>query len=232
MDTDSVSNMPINDSDPDSSPGENADDDWIDTGSVFNVPVGDITEEVTELYPGASKIYGRGHTFMDTFDSDTFSLERQHNLYYPFSSKTEWKFALWLANSGLSMAAIGECLLLDIVHVFSLPAMSADGLPFRLSHNIFRSEQQKHFENLLNCSLLGPGGSISPSKPNHLLNLVCKCSIETPLNAFNTSYIRRLTMERLSLCRRRFIVPQTAHSIPTLNGSQVIEDGTSRYVPS
>jgi hypothetical protein len=78
---------------------------------------------------------------MDTFNSDTFSLERQHNLYYPFSSKTKWKFALWLANSGLSMAAIGKCLSLDIVHFFSLPTMSADSLPFRLSHNLFHSEQ-------------------------------------------------------------------------------------------
>jgi hypothetical protein len=111
MDTDSVSNMPINDADPDFGPGENADDDWIDTGSVLDMLVGDITEEeVTELYSGASKIYGRGHTFMDTFNADTFSLERKHNLYYPFSSKTKWKFTSWLANSGLSMATIGKCL--------------------------------------------------------------------------------------------------------------------------
>ncbi|KAI5987306.1 hypothetical protein EDD15DRAFT_2389609 [Pisolithus albus] len=77
--------------------------DWIDMDSV------------TELYSGASANYGRGYTFMDTFDADPFSLERQHNLFYPFSSGAEWKFASWLANSGLSMAAIDECLSLDVI---------------------------------------------------------------------------------------------------------------------
>ncbi|KIK19787.1 hypothetical protein PISMIDRAFT_106961 [Pisolithus microcarpus 441] len=34
---------------------------------------------------------------------------------YPFSSGAEWKFASWLTNSGLSMAAIDECLSLDVI---------------------------------------------------------------------------------------------------------------------
>ncbi|KAI5985603.1 hypothetical protein EDD15DRAFT_2175709 [Pisolithus albus] len=57
---------------------------------------------------------------MDAFDADPFSSERQHNLFYPFSSGAEWKFASWLANSGLSMAAIDKCLSLDVVGFFSL----------------------------------------------------------------------------------------------------------------
>ncbi|KAI6004631.1 hypothetical protein EDD15DRAFT_2155283 [Pisolithus albus] len=74
-----------------------------------------IHQRVTEFYPGASANYGRGYTFMDTFDADPFSSECQHNLFYPFSSKTEWQFASWLSNSGLSMAAIDEILSLDII---------------------------------------------------------------------------------------------------------------------
>ena len=68
-----------------------------------------------EFYPKASADYGHGHTFMDTFDADQFSLEHQTNLFYPFASKAEWEFAAWLANSGLSMAAINKCLSLDII---------------------------------------------------------------------------------------------------------------------
>ncbi|KIK19381.1 hypothetical protein PISMIDRAFT_13714 [Pisolithus microcarpus 441] len=52
---------------------------------------------------------------MDMFDADPFLSERWHNLFYPFSSGAEWKFASWLANSGLSMAAIDECLSLDVI---------------------------------------------------------------------------------------------------------------------
>ncbi|KIK16508.1 hypothetical protein PISMIDRAFT_15770 [Pisolithus microcarpus 441] len=72
-------------------------------------------EPVMELYSGASANYRRGYTFMDTFNADPFSSECQHNLFYPFSSGAEWKFALWLTNSGLSMAAIDECLSLDVI---------------------------------------------------------------------------------------------------------------------
>ncbi|KIK20659.1 hypothetical protein PISMIDRAFT_105401 [Pisolithus microcarpus 441] len=70
---------------------------------------------VTELYSGASANYGQGYTFMDVFDADPFLSECQHNLFYPFSSGAEWKFALWLTYSGLSMAAIDECLSLDVI---------------------------------------------------------------------------------------------------------------------
>ncbi|KAI6004944.1 hypothetical protein EDD15DRAFT_2359872 [Pisolithus albus] len=98
--------------------------DWIDMDSgfdgladeVFDVEMETRTHEpVTELYSGASANYGRGYTFMDAFDADPFSSERQHNLFYPFSSGAEWKFASWLANSGLSMATIDECLSLDVI---------------------------------------------------------------------------------------------------------------------
>lgn len=110
------------------------DSDWIETDTEnFDLPVNNFSEElpdafegVTELYPGASVNYGRGHTFMDTFDADQFSFERQGNLFYPFASKAEWEFASWLTNSGLSMAAIDKCLPLDIVCFFHSPTMRGE----------------------------------------------------------------------------------------------------------
>ena len=105
---------------------EDDDDDWQDIGPGFDGSgfegAPDFMEDTQmepdpfiEWYPGASANYGRGHTFMDTFDADRFSSERQNNLFYPFASKAEWEFASWLANSGLSMSAIDKCLSLDIV---------------------------------------------------------------------------------------------------------------------
>ncbi|KAI6015977.1 hypothetical protein EDC04DRAFT_2608619 [Pisolithus marmoratus] len=105
-------------------------------------------QQVMEFYPGASANYRQGCTFMDIFNADPFSLECQHNLYYPFLSKTKWQFTSWLSDSGLSMATIDKLLSLDIAHFFPLLI-------------------QKHFTNLLNCSPLGPDGSFSPSKLSH-----------------------------------------------------------------
>ncbi|KAI6117937.1 hypothetical protein F5141DRAFT_1000268, partial [Pisolithus sp. B1] len=99
-----------------------------------------------------------GYTFMDIFDADPFSSECQHNLYYLFSSKTEWQFASWLSNSGLSMAAIDKILSLDIAHFCSLPFMSADTVSFRSNHAPFHSKQQECFADLLNYSPPGPDG--------------------------------------------------------------------------
>ncbi|KAI6018858.1 hypothetical protein EDC04DRAFT_2576217, partial [Pisolithus marmoratus] len=57
-----------------------------------------------------------GYTFMDMFDADPFSSECQHNLFYPFTLEAEWKFASWLANSGLNMATVDKCLSLDAIY--------------------------------------------------------------------------------------------------------------------
>ena len=105
------------------------DDGWSDIDLGLDLAANDLAEEASnpiearigdpepfiEFYPGASADYGHGHTFMDTFDTDRHVLERQNNLFYPFASKMEWQVTSWLANSGLSMAAINECLSLDIV---------------------------------------------------------------------------------------------------------------------
>jgi hypothetical protein len=68
-----------------------------------------------EFYPGASKIFGSGPTFMDNFDNDQFSKERQVHSYYPFASKDEWQMASFLLRSDLSMAALDQFFKLELV---------------------------------------------------------------------------------------------------------------------
>ena len=69
----------------------------------------------TEFYPGASKTFGSGPTFMDNFDNDQFSKERQEQSHYPFASKDEWQMASFLLRSGLSMAALDQFFKLELV---------------------------------------------------------------------------------------------------------------------
>lgn len=101
------------------------DGDWIDLDLDTPGPDNDLAGEVenhhpvTEQYPGASTNYGRGTTFIDNFNTDRFGSERQYNLFYPFSLSIEWQFASWLANSGLSMSSVDQCLSLDTVCFFS-----------------------------------------------------------------------------------------------------------------
>jgi len=60
---------------------------------------------------------GKGKTFMDLFNEDTYTQERQHNIYYPFASQAEWQLASFLLRSSLSMAALDEFLKLDLVSI-------------------------------------------------------------------------------------------------------------------
>ena len=68
-----------------------------------------------EEYNGAAKEYGLGKTFMMEFNNDSFSDERNTNLYYPFASRAEWEFAFFLLRSDLSMATIDTFLSLKLV---------------------------------------------------------------------------------------------------------------------
>ena len=68
-----------------------------------------------EYFEGASQHYGKGMTFLDSFDQDKYSEERKSNLYYPFSSRADWEMALCLHGSGLSLSKIDEILELEIV---------------------------------------------------------------------------------------------------------------------
>lgn len=147
------------------------DGDWMETNNLSDngsaeevlnsIKENQTCQPVMELYPGASKNYGQGHTFMDMFDGDQFSSKRQHNLFYPFSSKNEWEFASWLANSGLSMAAIDECLSLDIMCFFLLAAMSADTVfQIKLLPLLFRTAKVLH--KSIELLLSGPWWKYQP----------------------------------------------------------------------
>jgi hypothetical protein len=68
-----------------------------------------------ESHPSTSKIYARGHSFMDSFDTDEHAAKQSQNLYYPFASKGEWELALPLLQSDLSIAAINAFLNLQLV---------------------------------------------------------------------------------------------------------------------
>ena len=198
----------------DSDTGGDDNDDWEDIDAGLDLPVNDMDidlgleapdftretqigepDSFTEWYPGASVNYGGGHTFMDTFDADQFSSERQSNLFYPFASKAEWEFASWLANSGLSMAAIDKCLALDIV-CSSPHSQRALTLYSRSNHFFFLFEQRKGFASSLSCCLLDLGGSVSLLNPSRPRNQTSNYSTETPSNVFNTLYTRRPSMDR------------------------------------
>jgi len=69
----------------------------------------------TELFPGASDIFGKGETFIDLFDGNEYAESWKKNVYYPFASQPEWELALYLLKSGLSMAATDEFLNLQMV---------------------------------------------------------------------------------------------------------------------
>ena len=106
----SVGDSPIFDKSRSPTPMATDDDPMINTASSHgNGPF------FTEFYPGASKIFGSGPTFMDKFDNDQFSKERQMHSHYPFASKDEWHMGSFLLRSGLSMAALDQFFKLELV---------------------------------------------------------------------------------------------------------------------
>jgi hypothetical protein len=91
--------------------------------SISTTPT-DATQMYTENFPGAGSTYGTGQTFMNIFDTDQYAHFRTHNLYYPFASKAEWELASFLLSSNLSMQAIDEFLLLELVSHFMFYVLS------------------------------------------------------------------------------------------------------------
>ena len=69
----------------------------------------------TQEYVGAAREYGRGRTFLQTFDWDQYAREHKQNLYYPFASRDEWELGAFLLRSDLSMASIDSFLSLKLV---------------------------------------------------------------------------------------------------------------------
>ena len=68
-----------------------------------------------EEFIGAAETYGRGSTFMDDFDADAHTRNRQGNVFYPFASRQDWELVLFLLSSGMSMARIDQFLGLELV---------------------------------------------------------------------------------------------------------------------
>lgn len=69
----------------------------------------------TEFFPGSSKVFGKGETYMDLFEEDKYADARQTNLHYPFASQPEWELASFLLKSDLSRVAIDKFLKLQLV---------------------------------------------------------------------------------------------------------------------
>ena len=63
-----------------------------------------------EEFLGASHSYPGGSTFMGQFSSDQYSEICKEILFYLFTSQQDWKIALWLLHSCLSMVAINSFL--------------------------------------------------------------------------------------------------------------------------
>ena len=73
------------------------------------------TQATVDTHPNIPSMYPGGMTFMDQFFSDEYSRFQQENIYYPFTSESDWQLASWLLCSRLSMAAIDTFLSLKLV---------------------------------------------------------------------------------------------------------------------
>ncbi|KAH9171632.1 hypothetical protein EDB89DRAFT_2070565 [Lactarius sanguifluus] len=79
-------------------------------------------------YVGAAREYGRGTTFLQSFDHDQYAQERKKNIFYPFASRAEWEMAAFLLRSGLSMASIDSFLSLELINGLGLSFRNAKRL--------------------------------------------------------------------------------------------------------
>ncbi|KAG1894108.1 uncharacterized protein F5891DRAFT_985339 [Suillus fuscotomentosus] len=78
-----------------------------------------------EVYDGAAKTYGIGTSFMKTFNSDEYAVERMDNPYFPFASKPDWEMAAFLLQSELSMTDINKYLHLEFTRKLPLSFRSS-----------------------------------------------------------------------------------------------------------
>ncbi|KAI6041728.1 hypothetical protein EDC04DRAFT_2601510 [Pisolithus marmoratus] len=76
---------------------------------------------IINSHPNIPSIYLGGTTFMDQFFNNQYTTLQWQNLDYPFASAEDWRLALWLLCSWLSMAAISNFLSLQL-RVWSLSA--------------------------------------------------------------------------------------------------------------
>ncbi|KAJ3567001.1 hypothetical protein NP233_g6648 [Leucocoprinus birnbaumii] len=83
---------------------------------------------IVEPHPNVPLNYGLGQSFMDIFDSDQHSSERDQHPFYPWASHSEWELATFLLKSNLSMAAIDTFLKLTMVKTLHLSFNTAKDL--------------------------------------------------------------------------------------------------------
>lgn len=110
----------------------------FDQPESYEMDVGE-EQKFTESFPGCSKSYPGGDTYMDLFWQDEHAEKRRENLYFPFASKEEWAFSSWCLRSGLSMSAIDSLLSLTIVSAQHFPSepwlIHPDQAPFTFISN-------------------------------------------------------------------------------------------------
>ena len=129
-------------------------------------PEQDATILHTELFPGASEIYGKGKTYMDLFDDNEYAGNRETNPYYPFASQPEWELASFLLKSGLSMVAMDEFLKLQMVSA-GVPLLNI-WLICRSQTSDYHSKQQRIF--IIVRKFSRPSNQ---SRASHILDKIC-----------------------------------------------------------
>jgi hypothetical protein len=126
----------------------------------------DATIRHTELFPGASEIFGKGKTYMDLFDDDEYAGNRETNPYYPFASQPEWELASFLLKSGLSMVATDEFLKLQMVSA-GVPLLNL-WLICRSQASDYHSKRQRIFVIVRKFSRLS-----NQSRASRILDKIC-----------------------------------------------------------
>ncbi|KAE9391917.1 hypothetical protein BT96DRAFT_1000839 [Gymnopus androsaceus JB14] len=93
---------------------------------------GDQEGPLVMPFINAAEVVGQGRTYLDDFNDNHFSKERETNLYYPFASRAEWETASFLLNSSLTMAEIDSYLKLELTKNNKLSFATAQKLQERV----------------------------------------------------------------------------------------------------
>ena len=111
-------------------------------------------------FPAASKTYGRGKTFADSFNDNKFAPYRVQNTYYLFADQEEWELGSFLLRSGMLMQKVDEFLRLKLVSEFSLPRYIVNQLLSRSRVPGLHSILQRTYEvELKSCQVSQSGSS-------------------------------------------------------------------------
>lgn len=156
-----------------------------DTGSFDDGHIS-ASDSFMQEYEGAAKTWGLGKTFMDVFDEDSFAHLRKECPYYPFSTKEEWKLAVFLLCSDLSMAEVNKFLKLSLVSFHSI-FHSEPLMRYRFETSSFHSRRQKIYVAVQNFFHLDQTGNANHGKPIILRNAPSISFFATLSNVFNHS---------------------------------------------